>query len=141
MHFVGGAERLMTDRARGLEDAEIQVEVVTGMCHDYWRSQLSKKANCVSVKELGRATPGNLRFWLNAKGFAGAFAKLINPETDLILTSSFPSSLIADLFTKRHDVKTVHYLHEAPMVLHDREGLKALPLKLRVFYRFASARY
>jgi glycosyltransferase involved in cell wall biosynthesis len=131
----------MTDLALGLADAEIQVEVVTGMCHGYWRSQLSKKANFVSVKELGRATPGNLRFWLNVKGFVKAFAKLINPETDLILTSSFPSSLIADLFAKSHAVKTVHYLHEAPMVLHDGEGLKALPLKLRVFYRFASARY
>jgi glycosyltransferase involved in cell wall biosynthesis len=141
MHFIGGAERLMTDLALGLADEETRVEVVTGMCHDYWRSELLQKANCVSVKELGRATLGNLGFWLNVKGFAKAFAKLINPETDLIVTSSFPSSLIADLFTKWHDVKVVHYLHEAPMVLHDKEGLKALPLKLRMFYRFASAHY
>lgn len=141
LHFVGGAERLMTDLALGLADEKVQVEVVTGMCHGYWRSQLSKKANFISVKELGRATPGNLRFWLNVKGFVKAFAKLINPETDLILASSFPSSLIADLFAKSNGAKTVHYLHEAPMVLHDREGLKALPLKLRIFYRFASARY
>jgi glycosyltransferase involved in cell wall biosynthesis len=141
MHFIGGAERLMTDLALGLADEGAKVEVVTGTCHNYWRSELSQKANCVSVKELGRATPGNLGFWLNVKGFAKAFSRLISPETDLIVTSSFPSSLVADLFTKWHDVKVVHYLHEAPMVLHDKEGLKTLPLRLRVFYRFASAHY
>jgi glycosyltransferase involved in cell wall biosynthesis len=141
MHFIGGAERLMTDLALGLADEGTQVEVVTGTCHNYWRSELSQKANCVSVKELGHATPGNLGFWLNTKGFAKAFSRLISPETDLIVTSSFPSSLAANLFMKWHDVKVVHYLHEAPMVLHDKEGLKALPLRLRVFYRFVSAHY
>jgi len=140
MHFVGGAERLMADLALGLADAGIQVEVVTGMCHDYWRGQLSKNAG-VSVKELGCATPGSLGFWLRVKGFVKAFAKLISPETDLVLSSSFPSSLVADLFAESRDVQIVHYLHEAPMVLHDKDGVKALPLKLRMFYRFASARY
>jgi hypothetical protein len=48
MHFIGGAERLMTDLALGLADEGTKVEVVTGICHDYWRSELSRKAG-VSV--------------------------------------------------------------------------------------------
>ncbi len=140
MHFVGGAERLMTDLAVGLADAQIQVDFVTGMCHDYWRAELSQKAG-VSVKELGHAATGNLSFWLNVKGFAKALAKLINSETDLIVTSSFPSSIAAGLFTKQHNAKVAHYLHEAPMVLHDKEGLKTLPSRLRMFYQLVSKRY
>lgn len=141
MHFIGGAERLITDLALGLADGETMVEVVTGVCHNLWRSELSQKANSVSVKELGHIAPGSLGFWLNVKGFVKAFAKLINPETDVIITSSFPSNLSADLFTKWHDVKILHYLHEAPMVLHDKESVKTIPLRLKVFYRFASSLY
>lgn len=141
MHFIGGAERLMTDLALGLADEGIKVEVVTGMCHNYWRSELSPKSNRVSVKELGHAAEGNLGFWLNAKGFAKALAKLINPETDVIVTSNFPSSLVADSFIRRHDARVVHYLHDAPIVLHDKEGLEMLPLRLRLFYRLVSAFY
>jgi glycosyltransferase involved in cell wall biosynthesis len=140
LHFVGGAERLMTDLALGLADAGIQVEVVTGMCHDYWRSELSRKAG-VSVKELGHAATGNLSFWLNVKGFAKALAKLINPETDVVFTSNFPSSLVANSFSRRCEARVVHYIHDAPIVLHDKEGIEVLPLRFRLFYRFVSALY
>jgi len=140
MQFVGGAERLMTDLALGLADEGTQVEVVTGICHDYWRSELSQKAG-VSVKELGHAATGNLGFWLNVKGFAKSLAKLINPETDVIFTSNFPSSLVADSFIRRHEVQVVNYLHDAPIVLHDKEGIEVLPLRLRLFYRFVSSLY
>lgn len=141
MHFIGGAERLVADLASGLSNDKTRVELVTGICHDFWRNGISQKADRVLIKELGHAVPGNLGFWLNAKGFAKSFSKLINPKTGVIVTSGFPSSLTAILFTKLYDVSVVHYLHEAPMVLHDREGLKALPLRLRVFYRFMSALY
>jgi glycosyltransferase involved in cell wall biosynthesis len=93
------------------------------------------------VKELGHAATGNLRFWLNVKGFAKSLAKLINPETDVIFTSNFPSSLVADSFIRRHEAQVVHYLHDAPIVLHDKEGLEVLPLRLRLFYRFVSSLY
>ena len=45
------------------------------------------------------------------------------------------------MFTANHHVKVVHYLHEAPMVLHDKEGLKVLPFRLRLFYRAMSMLY
>jgi glycosyltransferase involved in cell wall biosynthesis len=141
MHFIGGAERLMKDLAVGLADEETTVELVTGVCHNLWRNELHRKKNQVLLKELGQVAPGNLLFWLNVKGFVKALAGVINPETDLIITSTFPSSLVADLFAKHHHVKKTHYFHEAPMVLHDEEGLKALPSRLRLFYRFVSMLY
>jgi glycosyltransferase involved in cell wall biosynthesis len=139
MHFVGGAERLVTDLALDLANDETMVELVTGVCHRFWRGEISRKADQIALKELGHAVPGNLSFWLNARRFAKAFSKLINIKTDVIVTSSFPASLVADSFAKSYDAEIVHYFHEAPMVLHDREGVKSLPLRLRVFYRLMSA--
>ncbi len=141
LHLIGGAERLMIDLALGLADEETRVEVVTGVCHSIWRKELLLKKNHVSLKELGKIAPGNLEFWLNVKGTAKGLAKLISPKTDLILASSFPSALAACFYTKQRNVNVLHYLHEAPMVLHDKEGLKVLPLRLRLVYRFVSWRY
>jgi glycosyltransferase involved in cell wall biosynthesis len=141
MHFTGGAERLMTGLASGLADSQTIVELVTGLCHNAWRNELCKKTGHVSVKEVGRTAPGSLEFWLSVNGFARALAKLIDPQTDVVVTSSFPSSLASKIFTENRHVKVVHYLHEAPMVLHDKEGLKVLPVRLRLFYRAISLLY
>jgi len=140
MHFIGGAERLATDLALGLADDETKVQLVTGLCHDIWKAELQNEGR-ISLREVGRAAPGGPRFWLNVKGFARALSRLIDPDTDVIVASSFPSGLAAQLFGKGRRAKVVQYLHEAPMVLHDREGLKALPLRLRAFYRLLSALY
>jgi glycosyltransferase involved in cell wall biosynthesis len=140
MHFIGGAERLMTELALGLADEETTVDVVTGVCHDVWRSQLSQKAGFISVKELGQRASGNLLYWLNINGFAKALATLISPETEVLITSNFPSSLVAHSFTERHKALVVHYLHD-PIALQDKEGIEVHPLRLRIFYRFMGALY
>ena len=129
---------MTTTLALGLADGETNVRLVTGLCNDTWRRELRSNTS-VSLEELGQIIPGTLKFWLNVKGFARAFSKLIDPETEVIVTSSFPSSLAAYIFAKEHDVRIAHYLHEAPQVLHDREGLKTLPFRLRLFYRIMSA--
>jgi glycosyltransferase involved in cell wall biosynthesis len=141
MHFIGGAERLITDLALGLADEGIAVELVSGVFHKFWREELSIDGNNIKLKELGKEAPGNLTFWLRVKEFARELSRLVSPETNVIFTSSFPSSLVAEMFSKRCDVKVVHYLHEAPMVLHDRRGIKELPLRFRMFYRFISSFY
>lgn len=138
MHFTGGAERLTTTLALGLADGETNVRLVTGLCNDTWRRELRSNTS-VSLRELGQIVPGTLKFWLNVKRFTRAFSKLIDPETEVIVTSSFPSSIAAHIFAKEHNVRIAHYLHEAPQVLHDREGLKTLPFRLRLFYRMMSA--
>jgi glycosyltransferase involved in cell wall biosynthesis len=140
MHLIGGAERLMTDFATGLADEQTTVEVVTGGCHSIWRNELLKN-EYVSLRELKKKAPGNMRFWLNVKGYSKAMAKLINKDTDLIVASSFPSSLVAAFHLKSKNLKIVHYLHEAPMVLHDCEGVQLLPRRLRLFYQLMSWRY
>jgi len=141
MHFMGGAERVMTSLALGLADTQTMVELVTGLSHKVWRREVGRKPGLVSVREVGRTAPGSLEFWLNVNGFATALARQIDPETDVIVTSSFPSSLAGKIFAENHHVKVVHYLHEAPMVLHDKEGLKELPLRLRLFYRAMATLY
>lgn len=140
MHLIGGAERLITDLALGFANEESTLEIVTGICHDRWRNELLKN-NCVSLRELGKAASGNLEFWLNVKGFAKSLAGLISPETDLIFASSYPSTLAASLFPKRNNVRVIHYLQEAPIVLHEKEGLDVLPWRIRNAYRMASWRY
>jgi glycosyltransferase involved in cell wall biosynthesis len=140
MHLIGGAERLITDFAVGLADEHTTVEVVTGVCHSIWRNELLKNEH-VSLRELKKKAPGNMQFWLNVKGYSKAMAKLINKDTDLIVASSFPSALVATFQLKPKKVKIVHYLHEAPIVLHDSEGLQMLPWKLRLFYQLMSWRY
>lgn len=140
MHFLGGAERLMTDLALGLADRETRVDLIAGLCHATWKSELCANAS-VSVREVGQRSPGSLEFWLSVRGCAKALRRLIDPDTNVIVTSSFPSSLAARMFTQEHDAKVVHYLHEAPMVLHDKDGVKALPFPLKSFYRMMSALY
>ena len=140
MNFVGGAERLMTDLALGLADEETIVDVVTGVCHDDWRSQLSQKGGSISVKELGQRVSGSLWYWLNIKGFVKGLATLISPETEVLITSNFPSSLVAHYFTERHKALVVHYLHD-PITIQDKEGIKVHPFRIRVFYRFMGALY
>ncbi len=140
LHLIGGAERLMTDFATGLADKETTVEVVTGQCHSIWRNELSLKKERISLKELGKIAPGNLQFWLNVKGYAKSLAKLISPDTDLVIASRFPAALAATFYPRRKSVKVVHYLHDV-MVLHEREGLQTLPRRLRAFYRLMSWRY
>ncbi len=139
MHFVGGAERLMTDLALGLADKETHVEFVTGVCHDFWRSQLTQKEN-VTVKELGKPVSGNLKFWLNVGQYAKALAELVNPETEVVIASNFPSNLVAQLFSKQHKAKIVNFIHD-PIAILDKEGVAVLSLKLRTFYRFMSMLY
>ncbi|MBS7638845.1 glycosyltransferase family 4 protein, partial [Candidatus Bathyarchaeota archaeon] len=131
----------MVDLALGLVDEGVSVEFVTGIFHKFWREELSKAENNITLKEIGKAAQGNVAFWMRVKGFARELSRLINPKTDVILTSGFPSSLSAEMFSKRCDVKVVHYLHEAPMVLHDELGIRELPLRFRMFYRFLSALY
>ncbi len=140
MHFVGGAERLMADLALGLADEETSVDIVTGVCHDFWRSHLSQKKG-VSVRELGRPVTGDLKFWLRVRGIAWSLAELMDPETDVVITSNFPSSLVAAAFCEKHDAWVVHYIHDAPNVLHDDEGRRVLPWRLKTFYGFVSKLY
>lgn len=140
MNFMGGAERLMTDLALGLADEETNVDVVTGVCHDTWRSQLSQKGDFISVKELGQRVSDNLQYWLNIKGFVKGLATLISPETEVLITSNFPSSLVAYSFTERHKALVVHYLHD-PITIQDKEGIKVHPFRIRIFYRFMGALY
>jgi glycosyltransferase involved in cell wall biosynthesis len=140
MHFIGGAERLMMDLAAGLADSETEVQLVTGLCHETWKSRLGEQAS-LSLREVGQAAPGSLSFWFNVTGFAHRLSMLINPETDVMVTSSFPSSLVGKMFTRRHHAKVVHYLHEAPMVLHDTEGVRSLEFQKRMFYHAMSSLY
>ncbi len=140
MHFIGGAERLITDLAVGLADNETRVQLVTGLCHDVWRTELCRN-KFVSLAELGRIAPGSLSFWLSVPRIAHAFSSLIEADVDVILTSSFPASIIGEKYGVKHHAMIVHYLHEAPMVLHDAVGVNALPLGLRTFYRTMSAVY
>ena len=82
----------MADLAAGLADSETEVQLVTGLCHETWKSRLGKQVS-LSLREVGQAAPGSLESWLNVNGFARALSKLIDPETDVIVTSSFPSSI------------------------------------------------
>ncbi|MEM2129741.1 MAG: glycosyltransferase, partial [Candidatus Bathyarchaeia archaeon] len=141
LHFIGGAERLMVDLAVGLADEGCVVEVVAGLCHKYWLDYIQQNGERVKVKVLGYKVPGNLLFWLNVRGFVKALARLISSECDAVITSSFPASLVGDVFRMRNKALILHYLHEAPMVLHDREGVMALSSELRLFYRFVSCFY
>ncbi len=141
MHFVGGAERLMADLALGLADEETTVDLVTGVCHEFWRSQFSQKQGRVSVRELGSPVSGDLKFWLHVRGISKLLAKLMNPETDVVITSNFPSPLVAQAFAGEHKAHVVHYIHDAPNVLHDREGRQVLSRKLKIFYQGVSKLY
>jgi glycosyltransferase involved in cell wall biosynthesis len=135
LHSVGGAERLAVDLALGFASSETQVEVVTGICHDRWREELLGN-EFIALRELGRTSSGNFSFWLNVKRYAKAMAKLVSPQTDLIITSGFPSPLVAYFFKRAgSNAKVVHFIQEAPMVLHDHDGLRFLPWRLRLFYR------
>jgi glycosyltransferase involved in cell wall biosynthesis len=141
MHFVGGAERLMADLALGLADEETTVDLVTGVCHEFWRSQFSQKQGKVLVRELGRPVSGDLKFWMHVRGISKSLAKLMNPETEVVITSNFPSPLVAQAFVEEHKAHVVHYIHDAPNVLHDKEGRSVLPWKIRAFYGFVSKLY
>lgn len=138
MHFIGGAERLMADLTIELAREGVSVDFVAGFFHDFWRSYLSGMRR-VNLKSIGKKIPGNASSWLNLKKNVKLLLKAISPRTDVILASSFPSNLSAQEFARQHDVMVACYLHEAPMVLHDKQGLREIPLQFRIVYQVLSA--
>jgi glycosyltransferase involved in cell wall biosynthesis len=136
LHIIGGAERLMSDLAVGLADDETTVEIVTGLSCNNRRAEFREAGSI--LKEVGWAGPGTVGFWANVNQFAKALSGLINPKADIIITSSFPASLAAQMFTKKHPTKVAHYLHEAPMVLHDDVGRRTLSYRRRLLYGLVS---
>ena len=136
MHSIGGAERLITDLVLGLAGEGISVDLLTGFCNKIWRDQIFARAknDKVLIQEVGWKASGNIRFWFNVNGFVKSLVKNINRKTDAIITSGFPSNLISSQLLQDPHIKTIHYLHEAPIVLHDSEGIESLPFILKNFY-------
>jgi glycosyltransferase involved in cell wall biosynthesis len=89
------------------------------------------------VRELGKGMSSSVSFWLDVKGFAEELSKLIPRTSEVIVTSSFPSALVARFFRREKSVRVLHYFHDPPAV-HDK---KAFPLRLRLFYEVASSVY
>jgi len=141
MHQVGGAERLITDLAIGLAEEGCKVDLLVGACNKLWYDQLRRKNSSLSVKEVGVKFPGNPLTWINLEVLTRSLFRLINPDTDTIFTSGFPSNLILN-YSNRLRARHIHYFQEAPTILHDREGQKATnPFYLPIFYRFMTRLY
>jgi len=129
---IGGSERLMADLAIGLSKRNVETHFVTGICHTIWLRELSD-AN-VTVRQLGSKALGSYRFWVFMKDFARKLSLRVDPNTQVVLASGFPSPLAAQIFRKRHRGTIACHLHDAPAVLHDRNGIRVLPLHERIFY-------
>jgi glycosyltransferase involved in cell wall biosynthesis len=112
------------------------VDIVTGICNPIWRKLI--KSPLITLREVGYKVTESPRFWMNVKNYVRNSAKLVTKDTDVLITSSFPSPLVAGLTKDLMNHRWLHYLHEAPMVLHDPAGRRASALTYRLFYELAT---
>ena len=138
MHAIGGAERLVTDLAIELSLRGHVIRLITGKCHSYWKSLLTRNDR-ISVKELGIRADSPI-FWLFMKKFCYRLAKLADKSSQLLIASGFPSTISAAIAPCKNAIKLA-YLHDAPPAIHDVEAWRRLPTHLRIFYTVMAKRY
>lgn len=139
MHIIGGSERLMADLAIGLSKRNFKVSIITGICHPSWLEEFSSVRASLTVKQLGKRALGSYRFWIRMQSFAQELSRRVDSGTQIVFASGFPSPYAAQIFRRRHNGRIACYLHDAPSVLHDRKGIRILPLHWRMFYEIFSA--